>query len=114
MEILLKYRITGTDDLAFIEQEFMNQVTLIEKACNSEEGGTSKKHLTMEDRLRFIIILATDDVVRAAYLSHTDGLDRVGVDYQNSDKRQPSWAELLCERFNDTNPLNCYSHHEQK
>ena len=75
---------------------------MLERACNSEESSGKKRHLMLEDRLWFIIILATDDDVRAMmYLSHTDGLDKMGVDYQNSEKRQPSWMELLSERFND-------------
>ncbi|KAL3793247.1 hypothetical protein HJC23_000789 [Cyclotella cryptica] len=100
MELLTKYSITCTDDIAFIEQEFLRLEILLEKEA-SEEGGGRKKYTQMEDRLRVIIILATNDIVRAKYLSHTDGMDRTTLDYQNSDQREQSWAELLCDIFND-------------
>lgn len=97
-------RLTDSDDIAFIQNEFSRQEMILNEADKSNEGG-HRKHLSIEDRLCFIIILATADTVRAAYLSCTNGMSRTGVDYQNSEKGEADWKELLCERFNEESGL---------
>ena len=57
--------------------------------------------MTDSDRLRFIVILVENETILQAYLSHTNGKDKDGVDYQNSEEREPTWQELMCEVFNN-------------
>lgn len=98
MQKLLEYPITDPGDIAFIKNEFLNWELTFEGMTVSK---SSDGRLSFDDKLRFIHIIANDEVVRAEYLRCTDGKNRTGVDYQNSDKAPKDWKELLCDRFND-------------
>lgn len=105
MEMLLKFPIADTGDIEYVREEQSRISTVIENLlANShpdkndpEESSRANKMV----RLRFIVILTTNERVLAAYLRSTDGKTAKDIDYQNTDKAPPSWKTLLCELFND-------------
>jgi hypothetical protein len=104
MSELLKTPITDSGDIDFIKSEFQIYSSVIEQML--EEGRNKKTVADKIARLRFIVILCSNDDVRAAYLRSTDGKTREEIDAANSDKAPASWMDMLCELFND--PMNEY------
>jgi hypothetical protein len=99
MALLLKYPITDPSDISFIKAEFQTHSSVIEQLL--EDGKTKRVTANKIACLRFIVILCTDDDVRAVYLRSTDCKTAQEIDYKKSDKAAVTWMDLLCELFND-------------
>ena len=57
--------------------------------------------ITLQDRLRFIECLVSDEV-RDLYSRSQDVLDRQQLDARNSENRDPTFLEKMVSQFNDS------------
>ena len=105
MTVLAQHPITDSIDQDFIQSKSTRFRAILEAKIGPrahEDGSNSVgTRMTDIDRLRFIIILCTNEEVLQAYLASANGKSREDVDYQNSDKAPPDWTELMCVEFND-------------
>jgi hypothetical protein len=99
MALLLKNPITDSSDISFIKAEFQTHSSVIEQLL--EDGKTKRVVADKIARLRFIVILCTNDDVKSTYLRSTDGKTAQDIDYEKTDKAAVTWMDLLCELFND-------------
>lgn len=86
MKLLTKYPLIDPADIALINTKLLRQETIFEQEAKSDKDGGPRKFLSVEERLCFIIIKATDDKARDVDLSHMDAMDRTSLEYQNSEK----------------------------
>ena len=98
-KILAQYPITDESDLELIKKEDEKFRLILENqlAAEEEDPQVGTGRIRDIDRLRFVVILCTEEKVTEAYLASTNSKDREEVEYQKSDKAEPSWSEMLCE-----------------
>ena len=105
MKILLDNPLVDEGDTQYIEYEHNRMMMIIQNQVDADRLENDSDKIGRADklvRLKFIVILCTNETVLSAYLGHTATLTVTEVDYKNSEKAPPSWKDLMCEPFNNT------------
>ena len=95
--------IINDDDIQFVRQENARFSMILENQIVGEEQdpetGAGRQKDT--DRMRFIVLLTTNEDILEAYLQSTDSMAKETLDYRNSDERELDWIDLMLEVYND-------------
>ena len=104
MELLIEHPITDPGDISFIKSEYKNlEERLAPEATSDDDDGLGGPHrITMQHRLRFLLILVNKDEVLTAYRQSTNDKSGKLVDYQGTDMAPADWKELMSVEFNES------------
>ena len=104
MKILLENPLVDEGDTQYIESEYDRMMMIIQNQIDAdslENDSDRIGHVDTLVRLKFIVILCTNETVLTAYRRHTNAKTVTEIDYKNSEKAPPSWKDLMCEAFNN-------------
>ena len=104
MKLLVKNPLVDNDDIDFIESEYYRMTIVVQNKIDQDSlEKDADKHSRADKmvRLKFIVILTSNEEILAAYRRHTDTKTATETDYRNSDKAPPDWKDLMCIVFNE-------------
>ena len=103
MTILAKTPLTCDNDATFVKQEDARFRMTLQSQLDGEQDDPAEgvNRQTAHDRLRFIVLLCTNETIYSAYLRSHNSDNREDQDYRNSDERELDWRDLMSDAFND-------------